>query len=148
MRKLRIAFSKKEKGEQLLSKLEELEEEGELEDAQYETMKEEYGQLLGEGNSEIKGIKEGLTKTLEATREELESYSQELKNLEVRIKVGELSTDKSRRQEKKLRTKVEKLKQKAEDLESLLSASSSDDLGGFIDIPSRKKAAGRTRKRG
>lgn len=41
----------------------------------------------------------------------------------------------------------EGLKKQAEDLEKLVNAHSSDDLGGFVDIPLKKTAAGRARKR-
>jgi len=42
---------------------------------------------------------------------------------------------------------VEGLKEQAEDLEKLVNAHSSDDLGGFIDVPLKRTAAGRARKR-
>lgn len=146
MKKLQMAFSKKEKAERLLANLEDLKGKGEIEDDQYEAMKEEYSAVLDEGNSEIQAIKEELAKTLEAYRKDLEIYTQELKNLEVRIKVGELSADKYKRQEQKTRGKVEKLQQQADNLENLLKANSSADVGGFIDVPIKKGAKGKEKK--
>jgi len=90
MRRLQLAFSKKEKAEKLLPNLENLKKEGSIDDDQYEAMRNEYISLLEEGKSEISAIKDELTQTLEASRTDLEAFTQELKNLQVRIKVGEL----------------------------------------------------------
>lgn len=60
----------------------------------------------------------------------------------VQIQVGELSEKKNRRRLKKLGKRVEKLQKQVEDLENLVNATTADDVGGFIDIPLKKTAAG------
>ena len=139
MRKLRIAFSKKEKGEQLLSKLEELKEKGEVEDEQYEKKKEGYQRLLEEGKLEIEAIKGGLSSKLEALKRELEGYPEDLKHLKLESKVGEISATRYMRQEQRIRRKIQKLRPQISDLETLLKAESAESAGGFIDVPIERK---------
>lgn len=139
MRRLQIAFSKKEKAEKLLPNLENLKQEGSIDDEQYTALKSEYTSLLEEGKSEISVIKDELTRTLEASREDLEAFTQELKNLQVRIKVGELPAAQYERRVQKTRSKIEDLKKKISEIEKLLQANSSAEVGGFIDVQLGKK---------
>jgi len=139
MRRLQLAFSKKEKAEKLLPNLENLKKEGSIDDDQYEAMRNEYISLLEEGKSEISAIKDELTQTLEASRTDLEAFTQELKNLQVRIKVGELPAAQYERRVQKTRSKIEDLKKKIATIEKLLQANSSADVGGFIDVQLGKK---------
>lgn len=135
MRKLRIAFSKKEKSDRLLAKLNELHEAGEVVEAQYEAMKEEYSTFLEQAEADLSALQSELKERLERSESELSRQKQELENLEVRIKVGELSSEHSRRQENRLRRQTEKLETEVKELTRLLAAASSEDLGGFIDVP-------------
>jgi len=135
VRKLRIAFSKQEKAEKLLANLEELKEKEEVGDERYGLMKEEYERLQKEGELEIEAIRDELTRELETSRKELGVYQEELKNLELRIKVGELSADKYIRQEKRTRGKAKRLEQQIESFEESLKADSSEDVGGFVNVP-------------
>ena len=141
MRKLQIAFSKKEKAEQLLANLEELKEQGDLEETQYEAMKAEYESLLTEGETEIEAIKEELAKASEPYRKDIEIYSQELKNLEMRLKVGDLSEDKYKQEKQRVRSRLERIEQRVAQSESLLQATSSAEVGGFIDVRMKKASA-------
>jgi len=147
MKKLRIALSKKEKAEQLLSKLEKLQERDEVDAAHYEALEEEYTALLDEGNAEFEKITQKLSERLAKCRDHLGAYAQEQADLEVRIKVGELSEKKNRGRLKKLRKRVRRLEKQVEKLETLVNATSSKELGGFVDIPLKQTAAGRARKR-
>jgi len=140
MKKLRIAFSKKEKGEQLLGKLEELKEKGEVEDEQYEKKKEHYARLVEEGQLELEAIKDGLSSKLEALKRELESYPDSLKDLKLESKVGEISASRYMRQEQRIRRKVQKLRQEISDTELLLKAETANEVGGFIDVPVERRS--------
>jgi len=140
MKKLRIALSKKEKGEQLLSKLEELKEKGEVEDEQYEKKKEQYERLVEEGQLELEAIKDGLSSKFEALKRELESYPDSLKNLKLESKVGEISASRFMRQEQRIRHKVQRLRQQISDTELLLKAETADEAGGFIDTPVERRS--------
>lgn len=139
MRRLQIAFSKKEKTEKFLPNLENLKREGSIDDEQYEALKSEYTSLLEESKAEISAIKDELTRTLEASREDLEAFTQELKNLQARIKVGELPAAQYERRVQKTRSKIEDLKKKISETEKLLQANSSAEVGGFIDVQLGKK---------
>jgi len=141
MRKLQIAFSKKEKAEQLLANLEELKEQGDLEETRYEAMKAEYESLLSEGESEIEAIKEGLAKASEPYYKDVEIYTQELKNLEMRFKVEEVSEERYRQEEQRVRSKLERTEQRVAQSENLLQATSSAEVGGFIKVRLKKTSA-------
>lgn len=58
------------------------------------------------------------------------------------IEVGELSEKKNKGRLKNVGKREERLLKPIEDLDKLVNATSSDDLGGFIDIPLKKTAAG------
>lgn len=60
MRKLRIAFSKREKAEKLLANLEEIKGKEEVGEERYGLMKEEYARLLKEGELEIDALPEAI----------------------------------------------------------------------------------------
>lgn len=139
MKRLRVAFSKKEKAEKLLSNLENLKKEENIDNDQYEVLKSQYASLLEEGKSEISAIKDELIRTLEASREDLEAFTQELKNLQVRIKVGELPAAQYEARVQKTRSKIENLKKKITETEKLLQASSSAEVGGFINVQLGRK---------
>lgn len=100
-KELQRAYSKKEKNEKLLSKLEKLREDGSVTDEQYESMKSNYTQIINEATSTIEQIKNGLAKEIESEEKTLDTYKQELKNLEARFKVGELSSEDHQKSEQK-----------------------------------------------
>jgi len=139
MRKLRIAFSKLEKGEQLLSRLNELKENDEVETDPYEKKKEQYERLIEEGKLEVDAIKGALSTKLEALRKDLEKYPQELKDLELKSKVGEIPASSYMRQDQRIRNRIKKLEDEVRETEQLLAAETAEDAGGFIDIPLEKK---------
>jgi len=139
MRKLRIAFSKREKGEQLLTRLNELQANGEVEEAAYEKKKEQYERLIEEGSLEVDAIKGALSTKLDALRKDLEKFPQELKDLELKSKVGEIPASTYMRQDQRIRARIKKLEDDARNTEQLLAAESAEDAGGFIDVPLDKK---------
>lgn len=139
VKKLRIALSKKEKGEKLLERLDELNEAEEVEEAQYQQKKEQYTQLIEEGEREIELIRSSLAAKLEALKRDLERYPAQLKDLELKSKLGEIEADQFTRQEQRLRAKIDRLEQETEETSGLLSAETAEQAGGFIDISLEKK---------
>ena len=131
---LQIAFSKKEKAEFLLSNLEKLKENSAVTEEQYTQLKSYYNKVLEEALNEIEEAKSQVKSELDLTRGDLETYKQELSNLEVRFKVGELTAEDYRKSEKKIKSKIEKAKEKISELEKLLEAKTSQDVGGRIDV--------------
>ena len=147
MRKLQIAFSKTEKGKRLLAKLEELRQSEDVTEAQYDAMKDEYSTFLEGAEEELETLRNDLQLRRDRAQEEHDRLKQELDNLEVRIKVGELPGDRSHRQESRLRRQVEKREAQVVELTQLCGASSSEDLGGQIDVPiQRGRKSDRRRK--
>jgi len=145
MRKLQIAFSKKEKGSRLLANLEQLKESGDVPEERFQALHEEYSALRVEGEEEIAQITDRIEQQAETCGARLETTSAELEDLEVRIRVGELDEKKNARRLKNLRRTVERLNKERQELDELLNATSSEDLGGFLDIPLKRTKAGRKR---
>jgi len=141
-RELQEAYSKREKAERLLSNLENLKKEGAIDEAQYESMKSEYTQMLNSANTEIEQIKSEISKELESTQRDLNIYKQELSNLEVRFKVGELSADAYRKLEQRTRSKLERTQAKVSELKRLLDSKTSADVGGYVEIKKEAKKVG------
>lgn len=139
MRKLQLAFSKKEKGEQLLTRLEELNDAGEVTEEQYASKKEQYEQLIEEGTNEIEAIKTSLATKVDALKRDLEKYPQELEDLELKSKLGEIEAESYARREQRLRAKIERLEKDVKENEDLLAAETAEDAGGFIEIKLEKK---------
>jgi len=131
-KELQIALSEKERAEGLLSNLEKLKEEGTIDEAQYESMKSQYTQMLNSANTTIEQIKNEISREIESEQRDLDVYKQELSNLEVRFKVGELGAEEYRKAEQKTRSKVEKIESKLSELNKLYEAKSSADVGGPI----------------
>ena len=137
-KELQKAYSKKERVEKLLANLEKLKEEGSVETEQYESMKANYTQTITETTLEIEQIKNGLSKDIESEERTLEIYKQELKNLEVQFKVGELSAEEYQKAENKTKGKIEKAKIKVRELKRLFDSEASTDVGGYIDVQTKK----------
>ena len=131
---LQIAFSKKEKAEFLLSNLERLRESSAVTEEQYSQLKSYYDKVLKEALNEIEEAKSQVKSELDFTKGDLEAYKQELSNLEIRFKVGELTAEDYRRSEKKIKSKIEKAEEKISELERLLEAKTSQDVGGRVDV--------------
>ena len=129
---------KTDKAERLLANLEQLKESGEAPEARLENLRQEYSALLAEGEEGIAQIKERVDRGAEACRTRLATTSSELEDLEVRVRVGELDEKKNARRLKKLQRTVERLEKERQGLENLLNAKSSEDLGGFLDIPLKR----------
>lgn len=141
MKKLQLAFSRKEKAERLLANLEDLKKEGIIGEHEYNLLKAEYTAMLEKGTSEIQKTKDEIKGTLDVWQRDLVTFTQELRNLEVRIKVGELTGDKYKRLEQQIKGKIEKLQRQIENFQKLLAAESSAHLGGFIDVPVKERSA-------
>ena len=139
MRKLRMAFSKKEKGEELLARLKELKKSEEVDDEQYQRKSAQYTQLIEEGNQEIEAIRQSLSAKLEALQRDLETHPAELKELELKSKLGEIDAETFSSREQKLRAKISRLEEEAKETEALLNARSAEAAGGAVDIQLEKK---------
>jgi hypothetical protein len=147
MKRLRMAFSKKETAERLLAKLKEVSAEKGVGDPQLQGMKREYEELLAQGEAEINEIRADLSKRIAPLRRDQEIRAQELKNLEARFRVGEIQTAEYQRDERRLKSKLEGVERRLSETEELIAATSAADAGGFVPIRIRRPPAPSTRVR-
>lgn len=141
MKKLQIALSRKEKLERLICNLEKMKEEGTVDASQYEAMSQNYNQILNQTSSDIESMKGKTKQDVQTQQQALDAYKQELSNLEVRFKVGELSADFHIKESQKIQAKIQKCEEKLADFNKWLAAKSSQELGGYVDVPLEKKTA-------
>jgi chromosome segregation ATPase len=142
MKNLRIALSKKEKGEQLLQRLNELKENDEVDEEAYERKQEQYERLIKEGETEIEAIRGALSTKLASLQRDLEKYPQELKDLELKSKLGEIDASTFMKQDQKLRSRIKKLEDDAEETKGFLEAETAEAAGGFVDVSVDAKSSG------
>jgi peroxiredoxin len=137
---LRIAFSKKEKIEQFLSKLDKLKLGGSIPEAQYQDLNAEYNLLLEEAEAAIKGAKARLRKEFEKKAHELDNLQKEHDLWQARLSVGEVRADSYLAQSKPLKKAIEQLKKEVPRLRIHVNATSSAELGGpaRVAIPQMK----------
>lgn len=139
---LQEAFSKKERAERLLANLDALKKDKAIDETQYTSMKNEYAKTLNEANLEIGNIKNTITVELAARQRDLDIFNQELNNLETRFKVGELNADAYQKANQRARQKSQKIEQKITELKGFADSKSSMEVGGYIDISTKKGRAG------
>ncbi len=141
MRVLQREFSKKEKAERLLSNLEKLKSEGAVADDQYEALRQKYSTAIELASDAITTRKEEMKVRLEEAEKSLVVYEQELKNLEVKFKVGELQADQYQREEQRNSLRLARAKQDIAKLQQAIASTSSEGVGGFIDVDLEAKGA-------
>lgn len=141
MRVLQREFSKKEKAERLLSNLEKLKGEGAVADDQYEALKQKYSAVIEAASEAITERKEEMKARLAEDEKSVVVYEQELKNLEVKFKVGELQADQYQREEQRNSVRLARAKQEITALRQAISSTSSEGVGGFIDVNLDAKGA-------
>jgi len=141
MRVLQREFSKKEKAERLLSNLEKLKSEGAVADDQYEALRQKYSTAIELASDVITARKEEMKARLEEAEKSVVVYAQELKNLEVKFKVGELQADQYQREEQRNSLRLARAKQDIAKLQQAIASTSSEGVGGFIDVNLEAKGA-------
>jgi hypothetical protein len=142
MRNLRVALSKKEKGEQLLQRLNELKENDEIDEESYEAKREQYERMVNEADTELEAIRGVLSTKLASLERDLEKYPKELKDLELKSKLGEIDAATFMRQDQKLRARIKKLEVDAEETQKYLEAQTAEAAGGFVDVSVEPKSPG------
>lgn len=134
MKKLQVAYSKKEKAEKLLSNLEKLWEEEAITEEQYQTLKSEYEKVREDAISEVEQIKSRIKDKLKGLEKQLGTLKRDLSSFEARFKVGELSDENYSKVKRKIQAKIEKTGKRISHLETLINSKSSEEVGGYIDV--------------
>jgi len=130
---LQKAFSEKEKAEKLISNLENLNAQGSLSAGQYTQIKTGYDKTLSDATTAIDQIKSRLTQKIASENTNIELFSHELQSLEVRFKIGELKGDEFQKDQQKLNEKIHKSENIISELQKLVNAKSSLDVGGYLE---------------
>ena len=130
---LQKAFSEKEKAEKLISNLENLNAQGSLSAGQYTQIKTGYDKTLSDATIDIDQIKSRLTQKIASENTNIELFSHELQSLEVRFKIGELKGDEFQKDQQKLNEKIHKSENIISELQKLVNAKSSLDVGGYLE---------------
>lgn len=132
-RSLQIAFSKKEKSEKQLKKLETFEAADEDESVYIRNTQEKHKKNLLESKNEILEIKQKIDDEIAEKKEILLQYTKEYNNLNTALKVGEITQEESDKKVDRIKKKFEKDNEKLAELTLLKKSTSSGDVGGFID---------------
>lgn len=133
-KELRGAYSGKEEADLLLSNLEKLKSEGSIADAQYDMLKAEYTSMTDGAIWKVDAIKARLQEQLDGKTRELGVFRQELSNLEARFKVGQIPAETYLKREKAPKKKVAELERQVSELQTVVSSSSSADIGGVVPV--------------
>lgn len=141
-RELQRAFSEKEKYEKLLSNLDALKGKGAVSEDQYNPMKTGYQRSQEQAGATINQLKMKITQDIQSEETNVQRQNLELQNLDTRFKVGEIRADDLQKAEQRIRGKIQKSQASIMDLNRLLSAQSSANVGGYIDV---KTGAGSAR---
>jgi hypothetical protein len=141
MRVLQREFSRKEKAERLLSNLKKLKREGVVDEDQYDALRKKYASAVEAASNAITARKDELKGQLQEAESSRAVLQQQVKDLEVKFKVGELPADQYQRLERSTSHRLAKTIQQIATLQKALSSSSSEDVGGFIDIDLEGKGA-------
>lgn len=125
---LKAAFSHKEKVEFFLANLERLYSDKSVNEASYNTLKNEYSSSLKIALSRIEQIKQELHKKLRTSTHELSIYKQEFANLDARFKVGHLNANEFQKLSKNPAKKLFQLENEVAHLNHLISTQQSSDI--------------------
>ena len=140
---LQRAFITKEEIEKLLVNLEEFKSEGSVTDEQYDYLRKDYDGRLTAANSALAQQRFELKSRLEDSQTSLANYKLELDRLSLRFKVGELLLEKYERSDRKVRRRASKTQAEIAELERLLDANSSSDMGILPTILGEVSTRGR-----
>ena len=141
-RELQRAFSEKEKYEKLLSNLEALKGKGSLTEDQYNSMKAGYQGSQQQATATVTQLKMKITQDLQSEETNVQRQNMELQNLDARFKVGEIRADDLQKAEQRVRGKVQKSQAVILDLNRLLKAQSSADVGGYVEVKTGARSGG------
>jgi hypothetical protein len=141
-RELQRAFSGKEKYEKLLSNLEALKGKGVVTEDQYTSMKTGYQRSQEQAVATVNQLKMKLTQDIQSEETNVQRQNMELQNLDARFKVGEIRADDLQKAEQRIRVKIQRSESTVKDLNRLIAAQSSADVGGYVEVKAGGGSAG------
>jgi len=141
-RELQRAFSGKEKYEKLLSNLEALKGKGVVTEDQYSSMKTGYQRSQEQAVATVNQLKMKITQDIQSEETNVQRQNVELQNLDARFKVGEIKADDLQKAEQRIRVKIQRSQSMVKELNRLLAAQSSAEVGGYVDVKTGTGSAG------
>jgi len=134
MKKLQLAYSRKEKLEKLMTNLENLKKEEGITQEQYDSIKTNYNNLYSESVKTVDNIKSTLKSDLGKKQGELTNLNQEKDNLNVRAKLGEMPPAEVQKSQDRINSTIQTRQKEVTDLEALITSGSSSDVGGYVEV--------------
>ncbi len=134
MRTLQVAYSGKEKSKNLLKNLGNLQKQGSITEAQYNSLKNEYEQFLTDFIGRIEEIKEDLKGKMKGEKAEIKELTSDLGILEARNKVGQIPLTEFLKLRDRIQGKIQKKEEEISRLQALINSKSSTDLGGYVEV--------------
>ncbi|MDD1668531.1 MAG: hypothetical protein LUO97_01905 [Methanomicrobiales archaeon] len=141
-RDLQRAYSEKEKYEKLLSNLDALKGKGAVSDDQYTSMKSGYQRTQEQAVATVNQLKLKVTQEIQTEETNVQRQNTELQTLDTRFKVGEIKADDLQKAEQRIRGKIQRSQATIKDLNRLLNAQSSADVGGYVDVKPGSRSGG------
>jgi uncharacterized membrane protein YjjP (DUF1212 family) len=138
MKALQLALSRREKINQLITNLQGLKADGQVEDDQYDQMKTQYGSLLEQAEDNLNQIREALKTERDRVAQDLEACKKEMQNLQLRVKVGEIRPEEATRRLTKAQNRTTALSGRMAQLDGALAAESAMQVGGYVDVDVNK----------
>jgi len=134
MKKLQVAYSMKEKAENLLKNLNELKEKGSVTEAQFKTLKEEFEHSSTQAVARIEQIKVDLRRKIEQKETELKELKKDFEMLRVRSEVGQITATEFFRLKERIQKSIKGKEEEISKLNTLINSQSSSELGGYIEV--------------
>jgi len=125
-REIKEAFSRKEKAESLLAKLENLDTS--IDEEQKTKLKTEYEDSLSKANEDIFKFKGLISEQITILQDKQEEVQKKSNNLEARFKVGEIDAESYRKQGRNVTQEITKISNEISKYNALLKAQSADEV--------------------
>ena len=132
---LRLALSRREKATGLLAEAEAAFVQGLLDQEQLTSQQERCQQEQASATAEIERYRQLAQAHGETLRAELRACRHEQAHLPGRVAAGKLSPQQANDRNRELTQRINALRAELRDIEAAITAESSKELGGFIDLP-------------
>ena len=134
MKIVQRVLCRREKVVSMLENLEALRGRGDIEGEQYDRLRAEYDALHKETEANVEAIRSYLRQKEQQLRDQRRQLQEEMEQLTLRQKVGEVTAVQAERSKRKLEGQLTATDRKIMRVETALSAQTSSDVGGYIDV--------------
>jgi hypothetical protein len=146
VKRLQAAFLRKEEKQKYLSNLEAMRSQGRVTDEQYASLKTGYQQDMTAAVTEIANVKSQLKLQLQTAEQNLNSLKTEQESLRLRRDIGELPPETYQNSEQKLLRKIGSAQKDIADLQRLIGAKQSIELGAAAIVTGERAFRGPSKR--